>query len=132
MGVQLLGILSGHDALWAPLGDDERTHIRIVVTEDVPTLANQVYRGSLVGEVVEALSRYAEFHPASKEVATESSCCTSGRVQRFQVNLESGGQEAVVYSSERHGVIVVESEFRGYYRDLGGESSWLGFPSAWG
>jgi hypothetical protein len=49
MGDQLLEILSSHDAFWAALGDDERAHVRIVVTDDIPALANQVYRDSLVG-----------------------------------------------------------------------------------
>lgn len=49
MGDQLLEILSSHDAFWAPLGDDEQAHVRLVVTNDVPALANQLYRASLVG-----------------------------------------------------------------------------------
>jgi hypothetical protein len=49
MSGQLLAILSVHEAFWAPLGEDERAHVRIVLDEDVPALADRIYRESLVG-----------------------------------------------------------------------------------
>ena len=49
MSGQLVKILSGHDPYWASLGRDERAHIQLVVDEDVPPLADLIYRESLVG-----------------------------------------------------------------------------------
>jgi uncharacterized protein with LGFP repeats len=79
--------------------------------------------------VMEALYLYNEFRPVSKEVATQSSLGTSGRVQHFLVNREGGERETAVYSTSQH-VLVIAPEVWNYYRDLGGEDSWLGFPSA--
>jgi hypothetical protein len=79
--------------------------------------------------VQELRSGYPNFRPISAASATISATGMQGSVQRFLVNLEDGGQEVAVYSSADHGVaVVVAPEIWGYYRDLGGPESALGFP----
>jgi hypothetical protein len=80
--------------------------------------------------VVDALPDDQNFFPVSKEVSTESSFGTPGIVQRFQTHPEEGVREMAVYSPEGQPAVVVRPEIWGYYRDLGGEGSWLGWPSA--
>lgn len=77
-------------------------------------------------EVMQAISGDQTMVPISQEVTTVSSRSTQGRLQRFR-SPEGRGHETAVYSSAGRSV-VVDPRVWNYYRDLGGEASWLGFP----
>lgn len=69
------------------------------------------------------------FFPVSKEVATESSFGTSGKVQRFKLLQSDIWNETAVYSFADRSTMIVKPEIWSYYQELGAESSRLGFPS---
>lgn len=49
MSEHVLRILSGHDAIWTQLPNADRARLASVVTEEVPALAESVYRAELAG-----------------------------------------------------------------------------------
>jgi hypothetical protein len=65
--------------------------------------------------------------PISNEVDATSSLGTLGSVQRFHLEKDGQEQESAAYLSDK-GSVFVAPEFWNYYRGLGGEGSWLGFP----
>ena len=68
------------------------------------------------------------WRPVSKEEAVVSSSRKQGAVQRFEVELESGTFETAVYLIEGFDPARLELDIWEYYRNLGAEKSWLGFP----
>jgi hypothetical protein len=53
IGTQLLRVLAGQDEFWARLGVGEQAYIKLVLNEDVPALANRIYREFLVGLAID-------------------------------------------------------------------------------
>jgi hypothetical protein len=80
------------------------------------------------------------WHPLSKEAATVSSSGAQGSVQHFElmrmgIDDETGesvvisSYDTAVYSFEIHPSVIVAERLWSYYRNLGAEKSWLGFPA---
>lgn len=70
-----------------------------------------------------------EVLPISKETITTSSSGVTGSVQEFEC-MDWENFKAVAYSPEGLDVVLVSGWILGYYRELGGEKSWLGFPTS--
>jgi uncharacterized protein with LGFP repeats len=81
-------------------------------------------------DVVDAMPGYPVFHPVSKQAAALSSFGVPGRVQYFESppGYGYGNEATAVYSSARYGTVAVDWRVWPYYRKLGREKSWLGFP----
>jgi uncharacterized protein with LGFP repeats len=78
-------------------------------------------------DLLDALPGARRIRPVSKEAPVISSFGTSARVQRFQ---NTRCKQMAVYSSDSHGVVMVDPTVWDYYHEMGGEVSWLGFPVA--
>jgi hypothetical protein len=79
--------------------------------------------------VADAMPSNWEVRPLSKETRTTSSSGLTGSVQEFE-GLDWETFKAVAYSPEGLDVVPVSGEILGYYSGLGGEKSWLGFPTS--
>jgi hypothetical protein len=78
--------------------------------------------------VMDALSCHGAFCPISDEICVVSSYGAQETVQRFEFRQEQETYESAVYWSEGNAAVVVTREVWPYYRNLGAEKSWLGFP----
>lgn len=97
-------------------------HSRFPLSDDLTVL-------TVRREVAGVLPDNQAWRPVSKETTTVSSCGTSGNVQRFEVELESGTTyEIAVYWHDLSKPVMVIMEFLDYYIELDAEKSWLGFP----
>jgi hypothetical protein len=69
--------------------------------------------------------------PLSKETPVVSSSGKQGTVQslKFFPSTEFSRNGTAVYLSETYGAVVVAPQIWDYYRNLGAEKSWLGFPA---
>jgi len=79
--------------------------------------------------VADAIPSNWEVRPLSKETRTTSSSGLTGGVQDFE-GLDWETFKAVAYSPEGLDVVLVSGDILGYYNGLGGEKSWLGFPTS--
>ena len=80
-------------------------------------------------DVADAMPASWEIRPLSKEASTTSSSGMTGSVQLFEC-LDWEAFKAIVFSPEGHDVVPVSGEILRYFDELGGEKSWLGFPSS--
>ena len=80
-------------------------------------------------EVADAMPSHWEARPLSKETSTTSSSGMTGSVQNFEC-LDWETFKAAAYLPEGLGIVPVSGDILGYYRGLGGEKSWLGFPTS--
>jgi hypothetical protein len=80
-------------------------------------------------DVADAMPSSWEVRPLSKETSTTSSSGLTGSFQDFE-GLDLETFKAVAYSPESLDVVFVSGDILGYYSGLGGEKSWLGFPTS--
>jgi uncharacterized protein with LGFP repeats len=80
-------------------------------------------------DVADAMPSNWEARPLSKETSTTSSSGMTGSVQDFE-STDWETFKAVAYSPEGLDIVPVSGEILDYYSGLGGEKSWLGFPTS--
>jgi hypothetical protein len=79
--------------------------------------------------VADAIASNWAIRPFSKETRTTSSSGLTGGVQDFE-GLDWETFKAVAYSPEGLDVVLVSGDILTYYSGLGGQKSWLGFPTS--
>jgi hypothetical protein len=77
---------------------------------------------------VKILPRNLKSRPISAEDLVKRSSGNGQTIQRFEIEWESGTFETAVYWDEKNKPVMVVSQVWDYYRKMGAEKSWLGFP----
>lgn len=95
-----------------------------LVGSDAPQQCAFAVRRSIISSLPEE-----GWRPVSKEALTASSSGTQGTIQAIEFKYDDFFRETAVYSSTAYGAVPVAQEIWGYYKDLGAEKSWLGFPT---